>query len=108
MKVNELRALGLNVLAATSLVGLTVATSVPANSHPRGVVSGFGQTKVAVVKEVGYRNWRSRYARHNWRYRYTVRPYYYRPSYRYFGADPGRYFGVGPGSYECYGYDCNW
>jgi hypothetical protein len=97
-------ALGLNFLAATCVVSLTVVTPAPAKSEASSLSFGFSQTKVAVVKEVGYRHWRSRYARHNWRYRHTVRPYYYRPSYRYFGADPGRYFGVGPGSYECYGY----
>jgi hypothetical protein len=99
----------LNVLAATCVVvGLTVVTPVPGNSQPSGQFSGFGQTNVGVVKEVGYRHWRSRYARPYWRYRYAYRPYHYRPNYRLFGVGPGRYFGVGPGAYECYGYDCNW
>jgi hypothetical protein len=82
-----------------------IATPASAKSQP--VSLGLGQTNLGVVKEVGYRQGRHHY-RPYWRYRYIWRPYYYRPSYRYFGDDPGRYFGVGPGSYECYGYDCNW
>jgi hypothetical protein len=102
-----MRALGLSHLAATCVVSLTVVTPLPAKSEASSLSLGFSQTHVSVVKEVGYRNWRHRYARPYWRYRYAYRPSYYRP-YRRFGLGPGRYFGVGPGAYECYGYDCNW
>ena len=102
-----MRALGLNLLAATCVVSLTVVTPSPTRSEASSVSLGFGQTNVSLIREVGYRNWRYRYARPYWGYRYAYRPSYYRP-YRRFGVEPGRYFGVGPGSYECYGYDCNW
>lgn len=107
MKGDHVRALGLNLLAATCVVSLTAITPAPAKSEASSLSFGLIQTNGSVVKEVGYRNWRYRYARPNWRYRYTYRPPYYRP-YRRFGLGPGRYFGVGPGAYECYGYDCNW
>ena len=101
-------ALGLNLLAATFVVGLTVVTPAPAKSEASSLsFNSFSQTSFSVVREVGYRNWRYRYARPSWRYRYAYRPSYYRP-YQRFGLEPGRYFGVGPGAYECYGYDCNW
>jgi hypothetical protein len=103
--VNALRALGLNLLAATCVVGLAVFLPSPAKPQPSGLSLGFGLNGVALVKEAGYR--RHRDVRSHLRYRYTNRSYS-RPSYRYFGDDPGRYFGVGPGAYECYGYDCNW
>jgi hypothetical protein len=103
-----MRALGLNLLAATCVVGLTVVTSSPAKSRPSGISLGFGQTNNGVVKEVGYRYWRYRYARPYRRHRYAYPPYHYRPYYRPFVVRPGRYFGVGPGAYECYGYDCDW
>ena len=111
-----MRALGLNLLAATCMVSLTVVTPAPAKSEASSLSVGFSQTNVGVVREVGYRNWRYRYARPSgvivthipsWRYRYAYRPSYLRP-YQRFGVGPGRYFGVGPGAYECYGYDCNW
>ena len=102
-----MRALGLNLLAATCVVSLTVVTPAPAKSEASSLFFGFSQINVGLVREVGYRNWRYRYARPSWGYRYAYRPSYYRP-YRRFGVEPGRYFGVGPGSYECYGYDCNW
>ena len=102
-----MRALGLNLLAATCVVSLTVVTPSPTKSEARTLPLGFGQTNVSLIREVGYRNWRYRYARPYWGYRYAYRPSYYRP-YRRFGVEYGRYFGVGPGSYECYGYDCNW
>jgi hypothetical protein len=101
-----MRALGLNLLAATCVFSLTAVTSSPTKSEASSVSFGFGQTNVSLIREVGYRNWRYRYARPYWGYRYAYRPSY-RP-YRRFGVDSGRYFGVGPGSYECYGYDCNW
>ena len=102
-----MRALGLNLLAATCMVSLTVVTPAPAKSEASSLSLGFSQTNVSVVREVGYRNWRYRYARPSWRYRYAYRPSYLRP-YQHFGVGPSRYFGVGPGAYECYGYDCNW
>jgi hypothetical protein len=100
-----LRALGLNLLAATCVVSLTVVTPAPAKSEASGLF--VGQTNVIVVREVRYRDWRYRYARPSWRYHYAYRPSYTRPYHR-FGVGPSRYFGVGPGAYECYGYDCNW
>ena len=102
-----MRAPGLNLLAATSMVSLTVVTPAPAKSEASSLSVGFSQTDVGVVREVGYRNWRYRYARPSWRYHYAYRPSYTRPYHR-FGVGPSRYFGVGPGAYECYGYDCNW
>jgi hypothetical protein len=102
-----MRALGLNLLAATCVVSLTAITPSPTKSEENSVNFGFGLPNGSLIRDVGYRNWRYRYARPYWGYRYAYRPSYYRP-YRRFGGDPGRYFGVGPGSYECYGYDCNW
>ena len=102
-----MRALGLNLLSATCVASLTVVTPAPAKSEASSLSFGFSQTNVSVVREVGYRNWRYRYARPSWRYHYAYRPSNYR-IYQRFGVEPGRYFGVGPGAYECYGYDCNW
>ena len=102
-----MRALGLNILAATCVVGLSVVTPAAAKSETSSLSFGFSQTNVSVVKEVAYRNRGHRHARPYWRYRYAYRPSFNR-RYRYFGVEPGRYFGVGPGAYECYGYDCNW
>ena len=107
MKAVDMGALGLNLLAAAGVVGLMFATPAPAKTWANSLSLGFSQTNVSVVREVGYRNSRYRYARPYWRYRYSYRPSYYSP-YRRFGFGPGRYFGVGPGAYECYGYDCNW
>lgn len=102
-----MRALGLNLLAATCVVSLTVGAPAPAKSEASSSSFALRQAAVSVIEEIGYRNWRYRYARPHWRYRYADRPPYYRP-YRRFDIEPGRYFGVGPGAYECYGYDCNW
>ena len=102
-----MRALGLNLLAATCVVSLTVGTPAPAKSEASSLSFAFSQAAVSAIKEVGYRNGRYRYAHPYRHYRYANRPSYYRP-YRRFGIEPGRYFGVGPGAYECYGYDCNW
>ena len=99
-----MRAIGLTAVAATCVIGLAVFP-FPARSQPSG--NGSSLNDVAAVKDAGYRRGR-REARPQSRYRSATRPHYYRPNYRYFGADPGRYFGVGPGAYECYGYDCNW
>ena len=74
-----MRALGLNLLAATCVVSLTVVTPSPTKSEASSVSLGFGQTNVSLIREVGYRNWRYRYARPYWGYRYAYRPSYYRP-----------------------------
>jgi hypothetical protein len=100
--MHDLRALGLNILAATCVVVLAIVTPAPAKSQLSGISQGVDLNQLAVVKEVGSRRRHYRYTRH-WRYGYAKRR-----DRGYFGADPRRYFGVGPGSYECYGYDCNW
>ena len=100
-----MRAIGLSAVAATCVIGLAVFP-FSARSQPSG--NGSSLNDVTAVKDAGYRRGRYREARPQSRYRSATRPHYYRPNYRYFGADPGRYFGVGPGAYECYGYDCNW
>ena len=58
-----MRALGLNLLAATCVVGLMFVTPTPAKPRVGSLSLGFDQTNVSVVEEVGYRNRRYRSAR---------------------------------------------